>query len=82
MKAREVTERNARAPGQERAEPLLEELVAHDRERPERDPVEATVTRQQPWPPRRRASELDRRVDRLGPGAREEHRVEFRRQAS
>ena len=82
LQAREVTERNARAPGQERAEPLLEELVAHDRERPERDPVEATVTRQQPWPPRRRASELDRRVDRLGPGAREEHRVEFRRQAS
>ena len=74
----EVAERDALAAGQQRPEALLEELVADQRERPERDAVEAAVAGDQPragpWPrartsspsprPRRRCS---RRTPRRGP---------------
>ena len=81
LQALEVAERNALAAGQQRAEALLEELVADQRQRPERDAVEAAVAGDQPRPAGRRARELHRRVDRLGAGAREEHGVEPARQA-
>jgi hypothetical protein len=77
---RQVAERNALAAGQQRAEPFFEELVTDQRERPERDPVEAVVAGEQPRPARRSARELHRRVHGLGAGAREEHGVEPARQ--
>ena len=81
LQAREVAERNALAAGQQRAEALLEELVADQRQRPERDAVKAAVAGDQPRPTGRRARELHRRVHRLGARAREEHGVEPARQA-
>ncbi len=80
LEAREVAERNALAARQQRAEALLEELVADQRQRPERDAVKAAVAGDQPRPAGGGARELHRRVDRLRAGAREEHRVEPRRQ--
>ncbi len=76
LEALEVAERDARAAGQQRAEALLEEVVADERERAERDAVEARLARDQARAPGRGARELHRRVDRLGAGAREEDRVE------
>ena len=43
LKAGQISERNMGAAGQERAEALLEELVADDRERTERHAVKARV---------------------------------------
>ena len=77
----EIAERNPRATRQQRTETLLEELVAHQGQRAERDPVKAAVAREQPGSARGRACELHRRVHRLGARAREEHRVEPIRQA-
>ncbi|HEY7629334.1 MAG TPA: aminotransferase class III-fold pyridoxal phosphate-dependent enzyme, partial [Thermoleophilaceae bacterium] len=72
----EVAERDALAAGEQRSEALLEELVAHHRQWPERDAVEAAVAGDEPRPARRRAGELHRGVHRLGPRAREEDGVE------
>ena len=77
----EVAERDARAAGQQRAEAFLEELIADDRQRSERHPVEARIAREQARPTGRGARELDRRVHSLRPCAGEEHGVEARRQA-
>ncbi len=81
LEALQVAERDARAAWQQRAEALLEELVADQRERPERDPVEAVLARDQARPTRRGACELHRRVHRLGARAGEEHRVQTAREA-
>ena len=43
LEARQISEGNAGAAGQQRAEALLEELVADDRERTERHAVKARV---------------------------------------
>ena len=51
------------------------------RERAERQPVEAVVGREDARALRRGAAELERRLDRLGAGAREEHALEPRRRA-
>src|SRR4051812_22214185 len=44
----EIAERNPPATRQQRTETLLEELVAHQGQRAERDPVKAAVAREQP----------------------------------
>ena len=77
----EVAVGNELATGQQRAEALLEELVAHHRERPERDAVKAALARDQARSPGRRARELHGGVHGLGPGAREEDGIEGGRQA-
>ena len=80
FKSRQVAVRNALAARQQRAEPFFEELVADQRERPQRDPVKAVVAGDQPRPARRSARELHRRVHGLGARTREEHGVEPVRQ--
>ena len=72
----EVAERDPRAARQQRAEALLEEVVADQRQRPEGDAVKAALAGDQPRPARGGARELHRRVHRLGAGAREEDRLE------
>ena len=53
---------------------------ARDRHRPERPAVEAAPERDDPRPPGHAASQLQRRVDRLGPGVEEDRRIERRRE--
>ena len=74
----EVAERDAREAGQERLEAFGEGGIARRRERAERQPVEAALDGDDARAARRRAPDLDRRLDRLRPGAREEHAAEAR----
>ena len=69
------------APGQERLEARGELGVAVDRERTQRQPVKTVLRRDHPRPPRRRAPQLDRRLDSLGARAREKHLAQARRGA-
>ena len=77
----EVSERHALEAGKERPEPRGELGVAVRRERTERQAVEAVVDREHARAFRRCAAELERRLDRLGAGAREEHPLEPGRRA-
>ena len=77
----EVAERHLREAGQQRPEALGELGVAVRRERAEREPVEAVLGREDARAAGRGAAELERRLDRLGARAREEHALEPRRRA-
>src|SRR5581483_1507222 len=77
----EVAEGHAVEAGQKRTESVRERGVAVGRQRAERQPVEGARRRDHPRAPRRRAAELERGLDRLGAGAREEHALEARRRA-
>src|SRR5205807_8728379 len=59
-------------PGQERQEPVAELWHAVCRESAERVAVETALAGDDPRPARGRTAQLDRRLDRLGAGAREE----------
>ena len=74
----EVAERDAREAGHERLEALRESGVAGRGERAERQPVEAALHRDDARAARRRAPDLDRGLDRLRPGAREQDSPEAR----
>ena len=75
----EVAEGDALEAGQQRAEAVGELGIAVRGERAEREPVEAVVGGDDAAALRRRAAELQRRLDRLGAGAREEAALEARR---
>ena len=68
----EVAERNLLTPGQQRLEACFELLVAVHRGCAERQSVEAVVGGEDARASGRRAPELDRRLDRLAAGAREQ----------
>ena len=72
----EITERHRVATGQQRAEAVTELIVAVDRQRAEREAVEAALAVQDAGAAGGRTGELERRLDRLGAGAGEHRRVE------
>ena len=73
-----IAERDAGEAGEERPEAVGELRAAVRRERAERQPVERVLDRDDPGPAGRRTPELDRRLDRLGAGAREDDASEGR----
>ena len=75
----EVAERHRVAARQQRLEALPELRVAVDRQRAEREPVETVVAIQDPRAAGGASGELERRLHRLGAGARQHHAVERRR---
>jgi hypothetical protein len=72
----EVVEGDAVGVGEQRPEPLAEDLVAVERERPHGEPVERVLAVHQPRAARRVARELDGGLDRLRARVAEEHLVE------
>src|SRR6266516_5144972 len=72
----QIVKRDPQEPGQQRLEALAEHRVAGGRQRAERQPVEAMLAGDDLRSTRRRAAELQRRLDRLGTRAREEHTPE------
>ena len=72
----EVVERHAREAGEQRLEAVAELGAAARGQRAERQAVEAVLGRDDARPLRRGAAELDRRLDRLGAGVREEDAVD------
>src|SRR4029453_10741090 len=75
----EVVVGHTRETRQERAVTRSERRIARRRERTQRQAVEAVLARDDARAPRRRASQLQRGLDRLSPGGREEHAPERRR---
>jgi hypothetical protein len=74
----EIAEGDRVAVGQQRAEAFAELLVAVDRQRAEREPVERMVDVQHARAPGRGTGDLDRRLDRLGARVRRHHRTDAR----
>ena len=74
----EIVERDAHAIRQQRLEALAERLVAVERERAVGQAVESVAAIDDAGTAGRGARELDRRLDRLRAGIREEHLVEMR----
>ena len=72
----EVADRHLREAGQQRAEPVAELGRGRRGERAEREPVEAVLRREHARAAGRGAAELDRGLDRLRAGAREDHLAE------
>src|SRR6266542_781263 len=77
----EIAERHPVEPGQQRPEAGGELVVAVRRERAEREAVEAVLGGEHSGALRRGAAELQRGLDGLGAGAREEHPFEPCRRA-
>ncbi len=77
----EVAELDRVEAGQELAEPLAELRAPVRRERAERQPVEAVVREDDAGAPRRSPRVFERRLDGLGPGAREDDAAERGREA-
>ena len=78
----EVVERHAGDPREVRAEAVGERRLAVDRQRAERQPVEGVLDADDALPLRRRAAELDRRLDRLGAAVREQRLPDRRGRAA
>ncbi len=70
----EVAEGHSLAPGQQRPEALAEVVVAVERERAEREPVEGVLGVEDPRAAGGRARDLDRGLDRLGAAVGGHHR--------
>ena len=78
LEGSEIAERKTRAIGQQRAEAFLKMNVAHERERPIRQPMEGAFERDESGTARRGPRKLDRAFHRFRAGVAKENGVQMR----